>query len=178
MFSLKIPQIAHPLRLVITAVITVAVVSACSGGKSTPVPNATNTLSVTTTVTQQITTPSPVPTKNETAWMKGTDKLARRMEDAVGGSVTVTTKWLHSTARQLGTCSAVLSQVGPATDRLQPVLMLAKQGCAKYEEAAKCFATTGPVSSRIEDCFDAVNKASQLFSTAKVTGSQILDATN
>jgi len=73
--------------------------------------------------------------------------------------------WRFETTR-LGGCTAELSRLGPATDREQVAFLAAKQGCAKYEQAAKCLAREKADSPDLGKCIDAMNRGAELLATA------------
>lgn len=79
----------------------------------------------------------------------------------------MTSQWIRNTSRQLGGCNAELSRLGPAPDKEQVAFVAAKQGCAKYEEAAKCLAAGKADSPDIGKCFEAINRGAELFATAE-----------
>jgi len=175
MFSLRPAQPIFPV-LVIAAVL----VAGCSGGNgdstATPAPSASSAPQVATSADAVA---SASPSLSETAWLAGIESLAKKMIDVMGDNVVVTSKRLREEAGKLGECSAELSRLGPATDRFQPVLLLAKQGCAKYEEAAKCFAAAAKTDiAKAGSCLAAVNQASELFTTAQITAESLKDSVN
>jgi len=91
------------------------------------------------------------------------------MSAAVGtSSGVVTSQWMRRVSKQLGGCTAELSRLGPATDNLQAVFVSAKQGCVKYQEAAKCFASKKADSPDLGKCFDAVNQGEMFLAEAEV----------
>jgi hypothetical protein len=93
-------------------------------------------------------------------------------------SLEVTAEYLRDEAKRLGSCGAELAQLGPPTDRLQSVLVLAEQACDKYEEGAECYAAAGSNIEQSNKCLDAINEASELFSTAEVTAESLKDTGN
>jgi hypothetical protein len=103
---------------------------------------------------------------DEAAWVAGVVALGKKMRGPTE-SVTITAKYLREEAKRLGSCGAELAQLGPPTDRLQSVLVLAEQACNKYEEAAQCYTAAGSNIDQASKCIDAINEASQLFSTAQ-----------
>ena len=177
MFSLRSSQIPRLSKLIIAAV----VVAGCGGGTggstaaSSPSDSSTPP---TTTVSETAATPSSVATVDETAWLAGVVALGKKMVGPTSGEVTVTKEYLRGEAKRMGSCGAELAQLGPATDRLRSVRVLAKQACDKYEEAAKCFTAAGSNIDQANKCLDAVNEASELFSTAEVTAESLKDAIN
>ena len=97
------------------------------------------------------------------------------MED----NVRITSKVLRAEAKRVGGCGAELSRLGPATDQLQAVFVLAQQGCAKYESAGKCFAAAArSFGSSGEKCLAPFNRAIELFSIAGVTAEAVKDSVN
>jgi hypothetical protein len=137
---------------------------ACASTPDQPV--TSGSASVTPSVTA--TTPAASPkTLDEAAWIAGLKALDKKMTDAVGSSSgTVTSKWLRDVSKTLGSCTVELSRLGPATDKEQVAYVAAKQGCAKYQEAAKCFAAKKADSPDIGKCDDPLNRGAELFATA------------
>jgi hypothetical protein len=73
---------------------------------------------------------------------------------------------MRDASKQLAGCTAGLSRLGPATDEEQVAFLAANQGCAKYEEAARCLAQRKADSPDLSKCFDAMNRGAELFATA------------
>ena len=94
------------------------------------------------------------------------------------GDVTITPEFLRAETKRLSNCGAELAQLGPGTDRLQPVLVLARQACGKYQAAAKCYTAAKSDMERASRCLDDFNEASQLFSVAQTTAEGLKDVTN
>lgn len=150
----------------------------CSGGNNTSAGESTPS-TTTTTPSQAATTPSGTPTVSAAKWLAGVNALGEKMNAAIPDNVVITAKELRAEAKALGRCDAELLGLGPHPGAMEPVFVLAKQGCAKYVEASKCFvAAAGTDINKADKCLDAVNRASDLFSTAQVTGDGILDSTN
>jgi hypothetical protein len=95
----------------------------------------------------------------------------------------------RSLDQQLRGCTHALAQLGPTTERLQPVYQLAKRGCAQYEQAGKCFDTvanagiviagTGAeqkVTQAMNCGSAAVGNGSVAFADAEVKGFEIKQA--
>jgi hypothetical protein len=124
-------------------------------------------------------------TADELVWLQGVGSLGKKMTKAVtDGPSNMTETSMRSLAKKLSVCTPELTKLGAATDRLQPVNALAKQGCAKYAEAAKCFAQAASIrvlgSGSLEkvkkqlDCAaGATGKGGELLANAEVKGLEI-----
>src|SRR5262245_13091085 len=170
MFSLRSSQIPR-LCMIIAAV----VVTGCgggTGGSTTASSPSDSSTPPTTAPSETAATPSSGATVDEAAWLDGVIALGRKMVPKAGE---VTSEYLRGEAKKMGSCGAELDQLGPATDRLQSVRLLAEQACNKYEEAAECFTPAGSNINEANKCLDAVNDASQLFSTAEATAAGLMD---
>jgi hypothetical protein len=84
-----------------------------------------------------------------------------------GASGVVTSQWMRQASKILGGCTAELSRLGAATDDVEVIFVAAKQGCAKYQEAAKCLASGNPDTADLDKCFGAINKGEEFLSTAE-----------
>jgi hypothetical protein len=153
-------------NVIIFAAISTVIVAGCAGGTASP--GVTSASSATST--PSATTASPK-TVSPAEWVAGIKALEKKMTNAMGSSVEVTSKWLRDTSKILGGCTAELSRLGPApaTDNEQVAFLAAKRGCAKYGEAAKCFAQRKADSPDFGKCFDDVNRGSELFAAAVVS---------
>lgn len=153
----------RPCNVMFFVAILTVIVTGCGGG--TVEPGVTSASSATST--PSATTASPK-TVSEAAWIAGIKALERKMTDAAmgGGSGVVTSKWMRDASKQLGGCTAELSRLGPATDKEQVAFLAAKQGCARYEEAARCLASGKADSPDLGKCFDPMNRGAELFATA------------
>jgi hypothetical protein len=175
MFSREPRQSTRLCYLFIVASLGIFLVAGCSGtsAPATSAPGATRAPATVTGSPASNVKSGPRLTAAETTWLSGVEVLGKRMNAAMGAgsSAVVTSKSLHAVAKQLGGCNAEFSRLGHATHRLQPVSAAAKQGCHKYQEAAKCFTKATPKGS--EECLPAVNAASSLFSKAQAAAEGI-----
>jgi hypothetical protein len=159
-------------RLIVAAILTL-IVSACGGQTTT----STATSTPSSSPTSAAATPSVIPnvsgkmTGDELVWLEGISALHKTMDKAMNDMpATVTDAMLRRVAKQLADCTPALDRLGSTTERLQPVRDLARQACAQYEKAAKCFAAA-------KGCgFDELSKGSSLFAEAEIKGSNIKDA--
>ena len=120
-------------------------------------------------------------------WLEGISVLHKTMDGILQDSPSMLTpKALSSMAKQLSGCTPALNRLGPSTARLRPVRDLARQGCARYEEAGKCFATAASLGTVIQgsgdekkqtdamNCgFDRPGDGSKLFADAEVKGFEV-----
>jgi hypothetical protein len=137
---------------------------ACASTPEQPV--TSGSASVTPSVTATTSAASPK-TVDEAAWIAGLKALEKKMTAAGGtGSGVVTSKWLRDVSKTLGSCTVGLSRLGPVPDNEQAAYVAAKQGCAKYQEAAKCFAASKVDNLDIGKCFDAMNRGAERLSMA------------
>jgi hypothetical protein len=125
----------------------------------------------------------------ELVWLEGIGALHKKMDDVVRDSPSaLTSKSMRSLAGQLAGCTPALERLGPPTDRLRPVLDLARKGCAQYAKAGKCFDTAAGLGTVIQgsddekkqtasiDCgFAAPGDGSKFFAEAEVKGLEIKD---
>jgi hypothetical protein len=171
-------------RLVVI-VLLVVLADGCAGedGTSTGAAQATTT---STTVAPTTTTVPPM-TAKERAWLKTIPRVSGKIEKAVGAkSITVTPDTMHSYANTLRSCRRELLRAGAPSDRLQPVYVLVKKGCAQLDKGARCFdsaATFNPIGpgtpedraqSRAIECgFEAAAKGLVPLAQADEDGSRI-----
>jgi hypothetical protein len=174
MFSVRSSQIPLASKMIIAAVVVAGCGSGTGGSTAASRPSNSSTPPATTAVA----TPSSGGTADETTWLAGVVALGKKMVGPTSGEVTVTPEYLRKEAKRLGNCNAELAQLGPATDRLQSVLVLAEQACNKYEEGAECFTAAGSNIDQASKCLDAINEASQLFGTAESTAEGLKDTGN
>jgi hypothetical protein len=174
------------------AVIAALLTGGCSSQSSTP-PAAsspsTNVPASATTAAATSTATGPM-TGEELVWLEAITALHRKIDKVVTDAPSnLTSATLRSLADQLHGCTQELVRLGSPTTRLQPVNELATQGCAKYEQAAKCFATAAsigiPVAGTADerkfnesiDCgFAAPGEGSKLLAEAEVKGFEIKEA--
>ena len=64
-----------------------------------------------------------------------------------GQNIHLTRAEMLSLSNLFGECRRVLSQIGPGTARLRPVLTLVNKACATFDSGAKCLATAAQVSN-------------------------------
>ncbi len=114
-------------------------------GSLTPPSGAVNAPTVTHTATPPATT-TPAPTTSgpmtgqELLWLQAVEQLLPKMNKAFNGAPTdLTSSTLASLAHQLRGCTRELTRIGSPTARLQPVSVLAHQGCRAYDKGAQCF---------------------------------------
>ena len=160
-------------------IIAAVVVAGCGGGTggSTAASSPSNS-STPPATTSPVATPSSGGTADDATWLAGLVALGKKMVGPTSGSVTVTEEYLREEAKRLGNCGAELAQLGSPTDRLQSVLVLAEQACGKYEEGAECYTAAGSNIEQANKCLDAINEASQLFSTAQSIGESYVGTGN
>lgn len=158
---------SRPCNVMFFVAILTVIVTGCGGGTVEPAVTSASSATSTPPATSSATAASPK-TVSEVAWIAGIKALERKMTDAAmgGGSGVVTSKWMRDASKQLGGCTAELSRLGPATDKEQVVFVAAKQGCARYEEAARCLASGKADSPDLGKCFDPMNRGAELFATA------------
>jgi hypothetical protein len=169
---------SRPRNVMFFVAILTVIVAGCGSGTVSPgVTSAPSTTSTTPATTASPTTTaspaSPATTASPTTvsqatWIAGVTALRKKMNAAVGtsGSGIVTSKWMRDASKKLGGCTADLSRLGPATDDVDLIFEAAKQGCAKYQEAAKCLASGNPDTADLDKCFAAINKGEEFLSTA------------
>jgi hypothetical protein len=176
MFSLRSSQIPQASKMIIAAV----VVAGCTGGTSgsTASPSSSSTPPATTAPAETVATPSSGVTADEAKWIAGVVALGKKMLGPTSGEVTITSKYLRAEAKRLSSCGAELAQLGPSPERLQSVVVLAKQACDKYEEGAKCYTAAKSNIDQASKCLVAINKASELFSIAETTAESLKDTVN
>ena len=171
--------------LVIAAVFVVAL-TACSGQETT----TDNGGSGQSTAANAPSTfePSAGPmTGVELVWLEGVGALHKTMDNILQEAPSaLTTAAMRSLADQLAGCTPALDKLGPPTDRLRPVHDLARQGCVRYEEGGKCFATAAGLgivvkgsdkdrtqSDAISCGFSTPGDGSKLFAEARGKGFEI-----
>jgi hypothetical protein len=147
--------------VIIFAAISTVIVAGCGGGTASP--GVTSASSATSTLSA--TTASPK-TLSQAEWVAGIKALQKKTDDALNVSGNVTEKWMRDTSKIFAGCTAGLSRLGPATDKEQVAFLAAKQGCAKYEEAAKCMATAKADDPNLGKCLDNTTRGQELFATA------------
>jgi hypothetical protein len=123
----------------------------------------------------------------ELVWLEGISALHKTMDGVLQDSPSMLTSGvMRSMAKQLGGCTPALNRLGPPTARLRPVQDLARQGCARYEEAGKCFATAASLGTVVQgsgdekkqtvaiNCgFDKPGDGSKLFADAEGKGFEV-----
>jgi hypothetical protein len=129
-------------------------------------------------------------TGNELLWLEAVGKLHTKMDKVLTDAPTnMTSSTMGTLSAQLRGCSRGLARLGAPSDRLQPVYKLAKQGCAQYDKAAKCFATAASIGAPLAgtaqertfnqalDCGFAVpGMGSALLAEAEAKGFEIKEA--
>jgi hypothetical protein len=164
--------------------------AACTGSTSastadTASATGTTSAATTTTAAAPATTTASL-SAQDTAWVQGIESLGNRLNKAVTdvGS-NPSEKTLRALADQLRTCTPDLAKLGAPTERLQPVSDLAKQGCAKYDEAATCYAKAASLRvggsltdlrKQLSCATSAALQAGKLLADADVKGLQALAA--
>ena len=150
------------------------ILPACS--RHTPTPTAAPASTTSAPDSAAATTRSPDAasgplTGAELVWLEGVNKLHKKMDTVMTDlPTTVTEEALRAAGKRLATCNAELGRLGPVSARLQPVRLLAGNGCTRYEAAAACFTAA-------RDCgFDQTSTASGLFAEAEIKGENIKQA--
>jgi hypothetical protein len=129
-------------------------------------------------------------TGEELLWLEAISTLHKKIDKVLTDSPsTMTPDTLRSLAEQLRGCTRELVRLGPPKPRLQPVSDLAKQGCAKYDQAAEYFDTAAsigiPVAGtdaerRFKEALDrgfaAPGEGSRLLAEAEAKGFEIREA--
>lgn len=162
----------RPSRVALAAgaIVACVIFAGCDGGTPTSDVTSSSTGARTPEATAASSGTAAV---DEITWLAGIVALGKKMVGPTGGEVTVTQEYLRAEAKRLASCSAELAQLGPATDRLEAALVLAQQACAKYEEGAKCYTAAGSDIEKSNECLEAVNEASRLFSVAESTAESL-----
>jgi len=172
MISDRSSQIPRASKMIIAAV----VVAGCGGGTGSTAASSPSNSSTPPATTSPVATPSSGGTVDEAAWLAGVVALRKKMVGPTSGEQEITEEYLREEAERMGGCGAELAQLGPPTDRLQSVLVLAEQACDKYEEAAECFTAAGSNIDQAVKCVDAINEGSELFGTAESIAEGLMDS--
>jgi hypothetical protein len=126
----------------------------------------------------------------ELVWLEAISALHKKADKILHDSPShLTPGALRTLAERLRGCTRELVRLGFPSRRLQPVYDLAKRGCAKYGEAAKCFDTAASVGIPVDgtaaerrfdeaiDCgFAAPGRGSGLLAEAEMKGIEIKEA--
>jgi hypothetical protein len=182
----------HRVQLAVVAAVLLLVVG-CGGGSATSTAASTpsSTILVSTTTAAAATTTLGAMTGDELVWLEGIRKLHTRADKVLSDAPSqMTSSTMGTLAAKMRSCSRELARLGAPTERLRPVYKLAKQGCAQYDKAAKCFATAASIGAPLAgtpqertfnqalDCgFAAPGKGSLLLANAEVKGFEIKEAT-
>jgi hypothetical protein len=176
-------------RLVAAAAVALLVVGCGGGDPATSTAASTSTASslATTTTAAATTTTAGSLTGEELVWLEGIRKLHTKSDKILTDAPSnMTPSALGTLATKMRGCSRELARLGAPTARLQPVYKLAKNGCAQYDKAAKCFATAASIGipfagtsqerrlNQAIDCgFAAPGKGSLLLAEAEAKGFDI-----
>ena len=86
-------------------------------------------------------------TAAELAWVKAVTNLHKKIDKPfMAGSMNMTRVKMTGLGSKLRSCSRELQQIGPPSDRLQPVYELVQKACRTYDKGARCFAKAASVS--------------------------------
>jgi hypothetical protein len=169
----------------VVKVLLVVLAGGCAGEDTTS--TAASRATTTSTTVAPTTTTVPPMTAKERAWLKAIPRVSGKIEKTLGvATFTVTPEIMHSYANTLRGCRRELLRAGAPSDRLQPVYVLVKKGCAQLDKGARCFdsaATFHPIGpgtpedraqSRAIQCgFDAGAKGLIPLADAEEEGSRI-----
>lgn len=85
-------------------------------------------------------------TAEELLWLDGISTLHKKIDEVLTAApAEMSPENMRPLAERLRGCTRDLARLAAPTSRLQPVYELAKQGCAKYDDAAKCFDTAASI---------------------------------
>jgi hypothetical protein len=173
----------------VVKVLLVVLAGGCAGEDttSTAASRATTTSTTVAPATTTTTTTVPPMTAKERAWLKAIPRVSGEIEKALGVTTfTVTPETMHSYANTLRGCRRGLLRAGAPSDRLQPVYVLVRKGCAQLDKGARCFdsvATFNPIGPgtpedraqqrAIQGGFDAGAKGLIPLADAEEEGSRI-----
>jgi hypothetical protein len=140
-------------RYVRLAVVLCALVAGGCGGQSetstAAATSSTSTTAAATTRSATTLTAGPM-TGEELVWLEAISKLHREIDKVLANSPTnMTSGTLRTLANDLRGCGRELARLGVPSDRLEPVYILAKRGCAQYDKGAQCLATAADVPAPI-----------------------------
>ena len=184
------PAITNRRRARLTVAAAVALLVVGCGGDQTPTSTAASTPSSSTTppTTAAATTATAGPmTGEELVWLEAIRRLHTKSDKVLTDAPSnMTSSTMGTLATKMRGCSRELARLGAPTERLQPVYKLAKNGCAQYDKAAKCFATAASIGAPLAgtseerrfnqalDCgFAAPGKGSELLAEAEAKGFEI-----
>jgi hypothetical protein len=165
-------------------VLLVLLVGGCAGQDA----NQAATPQPATSIAAPTTTTVPPLTAKELAWLKALPKLDAKIAKAMEGRLNLTIAKMRSLADVYRSCTRELRRMGPPSDRLQPVSVLAKKGCREYDRGARCWDTAarlgytfvGSAAERkseqaINCAFDAGRKGTTVLVDALNKGDEIED---
>ena len=135
-------------RTVVALIVVALLVSGCSGKATSTAPaaNPAGSGGAAATAPGPSATATGPMTGDELVWLEAMGTLPRKMGKVlIDSSSSLTPATLRSLAEGLRGCTRELTGLGSPTDRLRPVYDVAKQGCAKYDQAAKCFDTAARI---------------------------------
>jgi hypothetical protein len=174
------------VRIAVAAAGALLVVG-CGGQSGTSTAASTpSSLATTTTAAATTTTAGPL-TGEELLWLEAIRKLHTKADKVLTDAPSnMTSSALGTLSTKMRGCSRELARLGAPTERLQPVHKMAKNGCAQYDKAARCFATAASIGIPIAgtsqerrlnqaiDCgFAAPGKGSALLAEAEAKGFEI-----
>jgi hypothetical protein len=160
------------------------------GGQSGTSTAASTPSSLATTTTAATATTAGSLTGEELLWLEAIRKLHTKTDKVLTDAPSnMTSSALGTLSTKMRGCSRELARLGAPTERLQPVHKLARNGCAQYDKAAKCFATAASIgipiagtsqerrlNQAIECGFAAPGKGSALLAEAEAKGFEIKEA--
>ena len=136
----------YPCRAA-TVVVALLVVGCASQKAATTAASSPSTAASATTAAATTTTSASM-TGAELVWLEAIGKLHTKIDKVLTDAPSnMTSSTMGTLSAKLRGCSRELARLGPPTDRLQPVYKLAKQGCAQYDKAARCFATAASIGA-------------------------------
>jgi hypothetical protein len=132
--------ISGPRAFGFTVVVVLAVLAGgCTGHTAAP-PAAGHGTTTSTAA------PAPM-TAAELAWVKAVTDLHKKIDQPfMAGSINMTRAKMSELGNKLRACSRELRQIGPPSDRLQPVYVLVQKACRTYDKGARCLAKAASVS--------------------------------
>jgi hypothetical protein len=176
----------HAAHLTV-AVLLILLVGGCAGqdANQAATPQPTTSTAAPTTAAPTTTTVPPLTVK-ELAWLKALPKLDAKVAKALKGRLDLTIAKMRSLADAYRSCTRELQRIGAPSDRLQPVYVLAKQGCREYDRGARCWDTAarlgytfvGSAAERkseqaINCAFDAGRKGTEILVDALNKGDEV-----
>jgi hypothetical protein len=175
----------YPCRA--ATVVVALLVAGCAGQKADTTAASSPSTAASATTAAVTTTTSASMTGAELVWLEAIGKLHTKIDKVLTDAPSnLTSSTMGTLSAKLRGCSRELARLGAPTDRLQPVYKLAKQGCAQYDKAAKCFATAASIGAPVAgtaqertfnqalECgFAAPGKGSALLADAEAKGFEI-----